>query len=403
MAVTAAVSQNARFPILPPNTTKLRPAVRISLAATQSSAFISSSLRGEKGKVMTVRWALLGPGRHAGRSVVPQLKQAADTELAAIVSRDRVRGEAFAQTHGVHKVYGSVEEVLRARDIDAIYDATPDGLHAQHAIAAAEAGKHALIEKPLALSVAEAAQAIAASRRHGVKLGVVFNQRHEAVHQEARRMVLAGAIGDVKLVHVQIALRTAISRGSAGAPVTWRTDPKFRAGGIVVSIGDHAYDTLAYLVGQEIVSVATLTDATRTNPPNERVASMLLKLSGGAIGYAVASFVTPFARRPFEIHSTTGTIIIENSYTYLTGAGDDPTPTLTLVNEAGSTVRRFPPTNSFRLEIEQFNRAIAGQGEPMTPPEEGLRALAIGEALYTAVKSGQTHKVADFLPSVGAA
>ena len=347
---------------------------------------------------MTIRWALLGPGRHAGRSVVPQLKQATNTELAAVVSRDRARGEAFAQAHGVPKVYSSIEEVLRDRDIDAIYDATPDGLHAPHAIAAAEAGKHALIEKPLALAVAEAAKAIAASRRHGTKLGVVFNQRHEAVHQEARRMVLAGAIGEVKLVHVQIALRTAISRGGAGAPVTWRTDPKFRAGGIVVSIGDHAYDTLAYLVAQDIEAVAGLTDATRTNPPNERVAGMLMKLSGGAIGYAVASFVTPFARRPFEIHGTTGTIIIENSYTYLTGAGDDPTPTLTLVNEAGSTVRRFSATESFRLEIEQFNRAIAGQGEPMTPPGQGLRALAIGEALYAAIESGQMRKIADFLP-----
>src|SRR5690348_12222666 len=135
---------------------------------------------------MTVRWALLGPGRHAGRSVVPQLKQTADTELVAVVSRDRARGEAFAQTHGIRKIYGSIEDVLRDRDIDAIYDATPDGLHVQHAIAAAEAGKHALIEKPLAISVAEAGQAIAASRRHGTRLGVVFNQRHEGNRQDAR-------------------------------------------------------------------------------------------------------------------------------------------------------------------------------------------------------------------------
>jgi 1,5-anhydro-D-fructose reductase (1,5-anhydro-D-mannitol-forming) len=250
----------------------------------------------------------------------------------------------------------------------------------------------------LGLSVADAAKAIAASKRHGTKLGVVFNQRHETVHQEARRMVLGGVIGEVKLVHVQIALRTAISRGGPSAPVTWRTDPNFRAGGIVVSIGDHAYDTLAYLVGQEIDAVSALTDATQSEPPNERVASMLLKLSGGAIGYAVASFVTPFVRRPFEIHGTTGTIIIENSYTYLTGAGDDPTPTLTLVNEGGSTVQRFAAADSFRLEVEQFNRAIAGQGEPMTPPEQGLRALAVGEAIYEAIKSGRMTRVGDFLP-----
>ena len=346
---------------------------------------------------MAIRWALLGPGRHAGRSVLPQLKAAADTELVAVVSRDRARGEAFAATHGIPKIYGSVEEALGDRAIDSIYDATPDGLHVQHAIAAAEAGKHALIEKPLALSVAEATTAIAVGRRQGVKLGVVFNQRHEAVHQEARRLVLQGAIGEVKLVHVQIALRASLPRG-AGAPVTWRNDPKLRAGGIVVSIGDHAYDTLSYLVGLDIESVSALTDASQDDPPNERVAGMLLKLSRGAIGYAAVSFATPFARRPFEIHGTTGTLVIENSYAYLTGAGEDPTPTLTLINEAGSNTRRFAPTDCFRLEIEQFNRAIGGQGEPMTPPEQGLRALAVGEALYAAIKAGRAQNVADFVP-----
>jgi 1,5-anhydro-D-fructose reductase (1,5-anhydro-D-mannitol-forming) len=348
---------------------------------------------------MTIRWALLGPGRHASRSVASQLKQAANTELVAVMSRDRARGEAFAQTHGIAKIYTSLDEVLRDRAIDAIYDASPDGLHAPHAIAAAEAGKHALIEKPLALSVREAASAIAASRRHGTKLGVVFNQRHEAVHQEARRLVLSGAIGEAKLVHVQIALRAATPRGGS-APQTWRTDPALRAGGIVVSIGDHAHDTLAYLVGQEIEAVSALTDTARSDHPNERVAGMLLKLSGGAIGYAAASFATPFARRPFEIHGTTGTLVIENSYIYLTGAGEDPTPTLTLANESGTHVQRFPATDCFRLEVEQFNRAIAGTGEPMTPAEQGLRAIAAGEAIYDSVKTGRMTTVAAYLAAV---
>jgi predicted dehydrogenase len=141
-----------------------------------------------------------------------------------------------------------------------------------------------------------------------------------------------------------------------------------------------------------------LSDGSPGARPNERVAGLLLKLSGGAIGYAAASYATPFAKRPFEIHGTKGTLVIENSFTYLTGAGDDPTPTLTLVNDAGTTVRRFPATDCFRLEIEQFNRAIAGKGDPMTPPEQGLRALAIGEAIYAAVQSGQMRAVADFLP-----
>src|SRR5579863_3733870 len=102
---------------------------------------------------MPIRWALLGPGRHAGRSVVPALKRAAGSALVAVVSRDRARGEAFAKTHGIAKVHTTLDAVLGDRDIDALYDASPDGLHAPHAIAAAEAKRHILVEKPLALSL----------------------------------------------------------------------------------------------------------------------------------------------------------------------------------------------------------------------------------------------------------
>ncbi len=334
---------------------------------------------------MTTRWALLGPGRHAERSIVSALKAAAGSSLVAVMSRDRARGEAFARKHGIATVHTDFADVLRDRGIDAIYDASPDGLHAGHAIAAAEAGKHALVEKPLAMSVADCAAALAASRSHGTKLGVVFNQRHEPAHQEARRLVQSGEIGDVVLAYVQVPLRMA-TPVNPQAPPTWRTDPALRPGGIMWSIGDHAFDTLAYLVGQDIEAVSAFTDATRGDPPNERTAGLLLKLSKGAIGYAATSSKAPFSRRPFEIHGSKGTLLIENSYAYLSGAGADPRPTLTLVNDSGSLVRAFPATDCFRLEIEQFVRAIDGEGEPMTPPEQGLRIVATSAALYAALR-----------------
>ena len=346
---------------------------------------------------MTIRWALLGPGRHADRIVMPQMKKAAGTEVIAVMSRDRARGEAFAQKHEIAKVVTSVDEVLRDFAIDAIYDATPDGLHAQHAIEAAKAGKHALIEKPLALSVRECAEAIEACRQHGVKLGVVFNQRHEEVHQEVRRLVLQGEIGEVKLASVQIPLRGLLPPPAPSA-TNWRADLKMRSVGIVGSIGDHACDSLGYMVGQDIEEVSAFTDGTRDVPPSDRVGGMLMKLSKGAIGYATASFATPFARRPFEIHGTKGSLIIENSFAYLTGASEDPRPRLTIINAAGSSERGYAPTECFRLEIEQFNRAIEGKGEPMTTAEDGLRILAMGEAFYDAIRRGRVARVAEFMP-----
>jgi 1,5-anhydro-D-fructose reductase (1,5-anhydro-D-mannitol-forming) len=347
---------------------------------------------------MTIRWALRGPGRHADTRVAPQFRNAADTELVGVLSRERARGEAFARKHAIAKVYASLPEVLRDPAIDAVYDATPDGLHPFHAEECAKAGKHVLIEKPLAISVKDCEAAIAVCGRHGVKLGVVFNQRHEAAHQEARRMVLAGEIGHVMMAYVQLPLARPTQAASAPGPETWRVDPKMRSGGMVSGIGDHAFDTLSYLIGQDIEEVSAFTDATRDAPPNERVAGMLLKLSKGAVGYATASARTPFARRPFEIHGTKGSLILTNTYAYLVGAGEDSTPALEIVNETGRTVRRFPTTECFRLEVERFNRAIAGTCEPMTTGADGMRAQATVEALYQAARSGSVARVAEFLP-----
>ncbi|MGH7088104.1 MAG: Gfo/Idh/MocA family protein [Stellaceae bacterium] len=345
---------------------------------------------------MTIRWALAGPGRHAERSVIPGFKRAKSAALAAVVSRDAARGNAVAERHRIPKTYTRFEEMLRDAEIDAVYDATPDGLHAGHIAAAASSGKHILVEKPLAISVAAAAEALAAARRAGVTLGVVFNQRHEAVHVEARRLVAAGAIGEVVLAKVQIPLR--VQPASQPAPRGWRADPAFRPGGIGWSIGDHAFDTLAYLAGLEIDEVAAFTDATRHDPPDERTAGLLLRLANGAIGYAAASSKTPFGQAPFELHGTKGSILVENSYTYLAGAGADPRPRLTLATAEGTVVRHFAGSDCFRLEIERFTRAIEGKAAPMTSGDEGLRAVAIGEAALAAARTGQVAKVADFLP-----
>jgi 1,5-anhydro-D-fructose reductase (1,5-anhydro-D-mannitol-forming) len=335
---------------------------------------------------MTLRWALLGPGRHAGRNVVTEMKTAAGNALAAVVSRDAARSEAFARQHGIAKAYTSLDQVLADPDIDAVYDATPDGLHAANAIACAQAGKHVLIEKPLAISVAEGARVLDAAHRAGIKLGVVFQQRHDNAHVEARRRVLAGEIGEVVLAHVFLPM----PRPAGGAPPAggnWRADPKMRPGGIASSIGDHAHDTLSFLVAQKVIEVSAVTDAFP-----DRVAALALKLSGGAIGYAAASFRTPYGRRPLEIHGTAGSIMLTNSYAPLVGADGDPT--LELVNEKGRATTAFPRSECYRKEFEAFANAVENDRAPATSGEEALHAVAITEAIYESSRTGKAVKVA---------
>jgi 1,5-anhydro-D-fructose reductase (1,5-anhydro-D-mannitol-forming) len=337
-----------------------------------------------------IGWALLGPGRHAERSVAPQMKRAAGARLAAVISRDPVRGAEFARRHGFARAYTTLAEALTDPNVDAIYDASPDGLHAANAIAAAQADKHILVEKPLAISVAEGERAIAECRRRNVVLGVVFNQRHEAAHIEARRLIASGRIGDVVSATAPLPLpRPASQEPQPPRGGNWRADPKMRPGGIASSIGDHAFDTLSYIVGRGIEEVVAFTDSA----PPERFAAILLRLAGGAIGTATASFKTPFARRPIEVHGAKGSLIVEDSYAYLVGPREGPQPRITIVDENGSETLAFPPSECFRLEIERFQRAIAGDGKPMTTGEEALRAVAIVEAIYDSARSGRAVRI----------
>jgi 1,5-anhydro-D-fructose reductase (1,5-anhydro-D-mannitol-forming) len=346
---------------------------------------------------MAIGWAIFGPGRHAGRNVAPEMAASDDARMVAVIGRDAARSAAFAAAHGFARVHPSLEAALADPEIDAIYDATPDGMHAGNVVACAAAGKHVLVEKPLATTVAEGARAAEAARRAGVMLGVVFNQRHHAVHLEARRLVAAGAIGTVMLARVQLAM----PRRTASPPPTggnWRTDPLMRPHGVASSIGDHAFDTLAWVVGQRIEEVALMTESAGGR---EQLAALSLRLSGGAIGHAVASYTMPFAQRPLEIHGTEGSLILRNSYSYLVGPEPDPRPALALINADGREVRHFALTPCFRLEIERFQQAIAGETAPMTPPADALRNLAVTEAAYASLRDGRLARVAEFLPAAG--
>src|SRR6202140_20579 len=123
----------------------------------------------EKGK-----WGVLGAASIAVRKVIPGMQAGEWSEVAAIASRDRRKAEEAAGKLGIAKAYGSYEELLADREIEAIYNPLPNHLHVPWSIKAAEAGKHVLCEKPLSLTVAEARALLAVRDRTGVKMGEAF-------------------------------------------------------------------------------------------------------------------------------------------------------------------------------------------------------------------------------------
>ncbi len=127
---------------------------------------------------MTVRWGIISTGRHPDLKVVPAVKLAEDTEIVAAYSREIQRARDFAERHEIPDAHDSLDGLLGNPDIDAVFVSSPNSLHAEHTVKAAEAGKHVLVEKPMAVSGNEAQSMVAICRERGVRLGVGFHLRH---------------------------------------------------------------------------------------------------------------------------------------------------------------------------------------------------------------------------------
>src|SRR5271155_3574414 len=147
-----------------------------------------------------VRWGVLSTAKIAVKKVIPAMQKGACSEVIAIASRDRRRAEQLAQELGIAKAYGSYEELLADPEVEAIYNPLPNHLHVPWSIKAAEAGKHVLCEKPLAMTKAEAKLLLAAQQRAGVKMGEAFMVRTHPQWLRARELVQSGKIG--KLVAI---------------------------------------------------------------------------------------------------------------------------------------------------------------------------------------------------------
>jgi len=145
-----------------------------------------------------VRWGVLGVAGIAVNKVIPAMQQGADTEITAIASRDLAKAQRAARQLGIAKTYGSYDELLADREIDAIYNPLPNHLHLPWSIKAAEAGKHVLCEKPIGLSVDEAKKLRDVRDRTGVKIGEAFMVRTHPQWIKALELVRAGLIGELR-------------------------------------------------------------------------------------------------------------------------------------------------------------------------------------------------------------
>ena len=198
----------------------------------------------------TVRWGVIGCGGIAARRTIPEFRKMvsnAEAEIVSVMDIDPARASEVAKRFGVPHSCSSEQDLLE-RDIDAVYIATPQNVHARQVVQAAAAGKHILCEKPMAVSLEEVDLMERACRQAGVKFMLGFCMRNNVYNRKAREIVQAGGIGQVVMGRAQLTC------WYPPIPGAWRQDAAVSHGGSLIDMGTHCLDILEWIMQTRIVA-----------------------------------------------------------------------------------------------------------------------------------------------------
>ncbi|MER3397302.1 MAG: fructose reductase [Chloroflexota bacterium] len=326
-------------------------------------------------------WAIISTGRHPDARMAPAINRARNSRLVAVMSRDLDRAKAFAARHGALRAYDSLEAVLADPDVQAVYIASPNHLHAEQTIAAVQAGKHVLCEKPMALTVEDGRRMVEAARAAGVKLGVAFHCRHHPAHRWAREVVGSGGLGEI------VYATACWSALALGPRPEWWSKPEQVGGGAIMGTGVHVLDLLRFVLGREVVEVFAYQDS----PPIEFTDSILLRFDDGSTAHVVCSRKVAYPNNDLNIYGVAGRVrAYDTISTDLKGS-------LEVVTGAGTTSETFEAEDPARALyvglVEDFARAVLDGGEPAATGEDGLKNIEVTLAVFEANRTGRAVRV----------
>lgn len=325
-------------------------------------------------------WGIIGCGDITDKRGAPAINAQPNSRLVAFQSRTAAQAEAFAAQHGADRWVTSREELLRDPEVDAVYVATEHHRHCEDVLAAAEAGKHVLCEKPMANSVADCHRMIDACRANGVALQVAYYRRYYPKLVRMKEMLLAGAIGTPVTASIHLASRVdpalINSREGPGAR-GWRLRPEISGGGALVDTGSHRLDLLCFLLG-EPQRVAAFVDRAELPEGSPDMESLLIRMASGVHAVTRHGLRTG-SPDEFEITGTQGAL----SATPVDG------PTLTLRNGRAEQTWELPRHENVHYPLfDDFTRRVLAGEPPQFDGDDGLQATRIIDAAYRSAAAG---------------
>jgi D-xylose 1-dehydrogenase (NADP+, D-xylono-1,5-lactone-forming) len=320
-----------------------------------------------------VRWGILSTAR-INDKLLSGARAASGVDVIAVGSRDQARGEEFAQRHGIGRVHGSYEDLLADPDVEAVYIPLPNSLHVPWSIAALEAGKHVLCEKPLTRRVEDAERAFDAADAAGRVLMEAFMWRYHPLTAELERR--AREIAPLKVV------RTAFGFPLPDADTgNVRLQPDLD-GGALMDVGCYCVSGLRLLCGEpERVSG----EAIERSGVDGRFAGAL-RFAGDVLGTFDCGFDVP-PRGGIEVVGEGGTLVAEDPW-----HGQQPRLTLAPPGEAPEEIP-VTAANPYALELLDVSAAIRGAGEPRLGRADAVGQARTIAALYESAGTGRAIRI----------
>ncbi len=320
-----------------------------------------------------VRWGIIGCAGIAKRSVIPGIQQSETGEVAAIASRGLDKAKITAEELNIPKAYGSYEELLADPEIDAVYIPLPNHLHKEWTIRAAEAGKHVLCEKPLAMDAREAEEMVDACQKAGVVFAEAFMYRYHPRYNAIRELIKSGEIGEVRGIHGTFTFNNAKDMGNVRYKKEW-------GGGSLYDVGVYPISAARMILDQEPEAATVHAFFSSEHDDVDMMASGILEFDRG-IALTFDCGMWAAFRNEIEIVGTEGRIEVPSAFIVHQNEQDN----FHVYTKDGHREVEVPRLNQYALQADAMGRNILdGETLPFASTDAVLNMKVLDACLTSA-------------------
>ena len=333
-----------------------------------------------------VRWGVIGAGGIADRRTIPGMMLCDNAELVAVMEINMELAEKCRTKWGCRKAYDNEAALLADPEIDAVYIASPVVLHARQAMAAADAGKHILIEKPLAMTSEEGQKVVDYCKSKGVLIAAGLMMRFGSYVQQMKRAIAEGKIGKPVSGYSQFTC------WYPDMPGNWRQSKKNGGGGAMMDMGVHCIDLMQYVLGSKVKQVAAFHDTLTFHYEVEDSSMVMLRMENGCQCVVQSNFNIPddAAKWRLEFFGDQGRLMGDTVIGQVDGGSLDA---LFLGEQGGYYAQQDKKDvrgetievefgNMYAREVASFSNSILTGAPVEVPAEQAVQVQRVMEAAY---------------------